>query len=72
MLQIRAIFTRFESFFPFKNGRKRQKEGVFMLKSAKGDTYLSPFEISATAKTRCNPACYNAGGRFADILPKTY
>jgi hypothetical protein len=71
MLQMRAIFTRFESFFLLKNGRKWQKEGDFMLKSAKSDRYLSPFEISATAKTYCYLVSYSVGGRFADILAKT-
>jgi len=59
-------------FFPLKNGRKWQKEGVFALKFAKSDTYLSPLKISATAQTNYIPASYNAGGRFADILAKTY
>ena len=42
-----------------------------MLNSAKSDTYLSPFEISATAQMNYESVGYNAGGRFADILAKT-
>ena len=49
-----------------------QKQAAFWLKSAKSDTYLSPFKISATMQTYYNLASYNAGGRFADILAKTY
>jgi len=71
-LQIRAIFARFETFFPLKNGRKWPKEGVFALKSAKSDRYLSPFEISATARNHYVSVDYNGGGRFADVLAKTY
>jgi len=58
-----------------ETGSPKELNGIadtLTLKSAKSDRYLSPFEISATARNHYVSVDYNGGGRFADVLAKTY